>query len=75
MGHARKKEKIDMVTPAITPVQAPQRRKSARERLMAKFSSFVDRASKEMSEKELADAERKTDEFIASVRASLHETR
>lgn len=75
MGHAQKKEKIEMVTPAVTPTQAPQRRKSARERLIEKFSSFVDHASEHMSEKELAAAERKTDEFIADVRASLRETK
>ncbi len=59
-----------MVTPAITPAQTPQRRKSARERLMEKFSAFVDKASQNMSEKELAAAEKKTDKFIAAVRAS-----
>jgi hypothetical protein len=72
MGQARKKVR-DMVTPAISPVQAPQKRKSAKQQLIEKFMGFVDMAEKKMSKKELAAAEEKTDAVIARVRALQHE--
>ena len=75
MGHAKKKEEIDMVSPAVTPAEAPRKRKSARALLIEKFMGFVDNASKEMTEEELAAAEKKTDAFIARVRASHRENK
>ncbi len=73
MGQAKKKDEF-MVSPAITPVHAPPKRKSARTLLVEKFMGFFDQASQEMSEKELAAAEKKTDEIIArACAASLRE--